>query len=273
MKTDYQSLREAQRAHAAALLAPRVGRSTEALRGSIDDLYQTPPEVIASLRALDDATRWLALEHLATSEQRRYLKEFESEVVCGGAALATWRRSILWKMHAPPVADLLSSDVASLVEGQPIASAGLGVWIQFTLDRADWLEWGGFIFAPARYKADATYADYALGVKGAYCTSPAEMPPFTQVGDLRVATLRWVASHAADHLLVGGRDRGIDPEAAIAAGRLDEAGVAALLGGAAAWSADAWVAVRALLREYREFGLSDACAPGFRAPDAWYLTG
>lgn len=186
------------------------------------------------------------------------MQEFAEDVVIGDQPPSRWGREPLLCCAALNGLDALgfmSGDVVDSLQDVPGER-----WVRLAPQRSDW-DGSLFCGAPAVLNRAADYRwrapdkTKALILRGHEAIEP--------VKNLTIATRRWIASRVAWQLVQAKHEPGRDTSA-------DE--VARMLSVTVPVSADAAIAVRALLRERYELDPSSDGFPGFRGPDDWFAS-
>jgi hypothetical protein len=216
---------------------------------SVASLNELPDDVIQTARRLPSPMlkrQWL--EYHCGAACRPWLSSFIVAVIEGGERADAWNREV-GLVPAPSLADQLRLDRAAL-----LAPIGGFHGQRVVPDRGSWESGTSWIGAPVFARRDADYRDPTP--EGA---TDLIKPVVESVQDEDVTVRRWIASRLARCVAASALT---DVETLFAA--------TPALPAFHAWSADARIALSALLRETRECPQDDATIPGFRGPDAWY---
>jgi hypothetical protein len=232
-------------------------RVEPARRGTIRDLYDVPPDLLADARRLRSLTlSHQLLRYHTASTLWRWLPEFIDDVVERGVEPQEWRRGgILFPLfRVKTLVTLGVGQVLSVLEPRDDEA-----WLQVAPERDQWEIREAVTGAPAvhrpllRYDWDPPEHVRRVTMNG--------LERLLAVDDVVVATRRWMASRIAREASdAGGIERFADPGALFAAA----------FPGVPDVSDDAVIAARGALREAGALGPSDAEVPGFRGPADWY---
>ncbi len=226
--------------------------------GSIHDLNDLPPEVLAALRALGDRTilRYKLMRFLTVDSLRGELQNFCEDVACRGEDPRVWRRGGILYPHIP-LDRLVTSSVPEILS--VLAPREDERWLQIAPTRDMWEIGEDASGAPALERPELRYdsatPDRAIRVllNG--------LEDLREVDDIEVATRRWMGSRIAWHASKAALLADFDDGAAL---------VRALLPAGEDPSDDAAIAAGGVIREMRTASPGAGFLPGFSGPVAWF---
>ena len=225
--------------------------------GTIRDLYDVPPELIADARKLHSLTLGSRLlRHYTVAGVWPWLPAFIDDVVERGVELSVWLRGgILFPLF--PVETLVTLGVDQILA--VLQPAKDEAWLQVAPDRDAWSINETVSGAPAVVRPELRYdSETSEHVRRVLLNG---LESLIEVEDIAVATRRWIASQVAGRAVrFGGVERFADARTLFAT----------VFPMAASPSEDALIATRGVLREAGELGSSETEVPGFRGPDEWY---
>jgi hypothetical protein len=233
-----------------ARLEDLIGHTlAETEMGSIKSLNDVPGSLVVEARKLGSPI--LARELLVfytPPEDWPFLKPFIDQVVFGEQPAIEWRRG------GALVPAISLSDQLTLSKAAILLSIGGYAGVRTLPEFESWRAGASWVGAPAHPVPEATYRTVVPpGV------ARLAWPRLETVESESIVVQRWIAARLA---------RVLYPKAPTSLDAILE--LAPSLPSVTKWSQDALIAVKALLREFLEFGAPESEIPGFRASTDWF---
>lgn len=242
------------------MIEKALGRKLNPAReGSVDYLNQLPSELLAEARSMARESKMLAYSFIQFYYRPGHLgevKAFIEDVVVGNQEPAQWQR---WnRLYAPAVLlpQLLRLSAEEVLA--PLQDTPGERWVRLVPVPSS-RTWSSFHGRPAILHRSSDEEWRPPENVSTLVLSGHET--LETLDDVTLGIRRWIASCVARDLRRTQLELGPG---------VDVGDVASVIAAGVSLSADAEIAIRALLREERELGPSSDAVPGFRGPDAWY---
>jgi hypothetical protein len=240
-------------------LERKLGHNLDPQRQSeIRDLYDIPADLLEEAHRLPSTIlMYQLLRYYTASSLWRWLPELIDDVIGRGVELQTWARGG-FIVPLFTVDKLVSLDVAQILS--VLGPEEEESWLQVIPDRGAWEIQESVTGSPAVERPQLRY-DWQEP-ENVRRVMQSGKDHFVDVGDIVVATRRWLASRLAGRALAfGGLERFTDPAVMFKT----------LFPVILHPSDDAILATRAALQEINIMGPTKVEVPGFRGPADWYL--
>jgi hypothetical protein len=219
---------------------------------AIRSLNDVPSRIVQEARRLPTVLAHLFLRFYLPDTEHEFLPKFVEDVVVGAQDPASWRKG-RFLVPVPPVAELMHVEGPSVfgtlsLDPNPI-------WKRMPVSSEAWQTPELTTGAPGMVRPELDYHYVAPPNLLDFLLVPSLV--LEDVGEIRIAVRRWIASRVARHL---------SPDVAGRKFRDADSLIRTVFPGVSPTN-DARVAVAALLRESE---LRGDGVPGFRGPDSWY---
>lgn len=227
-------------------------------QGVIQDLYDVPPSLLQVARKLHSTIlRYQLLRYYTSSSLWRWLPEFIDDVIEHEVESQNWvRGGFLIPLYSVDTLVTLNVDqILSVLEPKENE-----LWLQVNPERQAWECQEYIMGSPAVLRPNLRYDwQEPEHVRRVMASGANRME---KIGDIVVATRRWLASCIAGRTLaLGGIERFTDPILMFKT----------VFPSIEHPSEDAIIAADAVFHEINTMGHSNIDVPGFRGPVDWYL--
>jgi hypothetical protein len=216
----------------------------------LSSLNEIPDAVIVVARRLSPKRRIKSFlsAYLQEAAEDKWLSWFIDDVVHGQIAAQDWERN---RFLVPAVS---FADQVILPRGRLLACVGENPELRIVPTFSAWKSSVSWVGAPLLFDNNADYRN-PRPVGSIDLKSPQTEP----IGDFDITVRRWIAARIAG---VTKKKLGMD--------FTDAANVAAEYAPLSAWTHDATLALRGLVRESQMYRDEHPLPPGFRGPDEWF---